>query len=351
MRGLRHGSSRVEAFLLDDLESKDSVNTPELRDKNKKWFREEMLPALSRDAGICIYMGTIVHYDSLLNYVIKERKDFVSRKFPAIIEWSKREDLWAEWQRIYRSDISEARQKALEFYKVNQSEMSDGTVLWPQRFSYLDLMEIRENDGAKAFNQEYLGNPIDEESQIFKPEDFTYYTDSDLDGVKLDYFCGVDFAMGKEKGDYSAIITVGRSPNGIFYVIDAYLERVHPDVLLQKIVEKTIHYQYAGMSVESQQAQEWFAHKLKEELRRHGYPAHTRVKEIKQRMRKALRIESLLPEIQGGRIRFKKQHRLLLEMFELYPNHNHDDGPDGLHMAYTAGLDGKKKIINKPQWL
>jgi predicted phage terminase large subunit-like protein len=157
--------------------------------------------------------------------------------------------------------------------------------------------------------------------------------------------------MGKEKGDYSAIITVGRSPNGIFYVVDSYLERVHPDVLLQKIVEKTMQYQYAGMSVESQQAQEWFAHKLKEELRRYGYPAHTRVKEIKQRMRKQLRIESLLPEIQGGRIRFKKQHRLLLEMFELYPNHNNDDGPDGLHMAYTAGLDGKKKIINKPQWL
>jgi predicted phage terminase large subunit-like protein len=351
MRGLRHGSSRVEAFLLDDLESKDSVNTPELRDKNKKWFREEMLPALSRDAGICIYMGTIVHYDSLLNYVIKERKDFVSRKFPAIIEWTKRDDLWAEWLRIYRSDIPDARDKALEFYKSHESEMNDGKVLWPQRFSYLDLMEIRENDGAKAFNQEYLGNPIDEESQIFKPEDFTYFTDSDLDGVKLDYFCGVDFAMGKEKGDYSAIITVGRSPNGIFYVVDSYLERVHPDVLLQKIVEKTMQYQYAGMAVESQQAQEWFAHKLKEELRRYGYPAHTRVKEIKQRMRKALRIESLLPEIQGGRIRFKKQHRLLLEMFELYPNHNHDDAPDALHMAFTAGKDGNKKIINKPQWL
>jgi predicted phage terminase large subunit-like protein len=68
-------------------------------------------------------------------------------------------------------------------------------------------------------------------------------------------------------------------------------------------------------------------------------------------MRKALRIESLLPEIQSGRIRFKKQHRLLLEMFELYPNHNHDDGPDGLHMAYTAGLDGKKKVLNKPSYL
>lgn len=352
MRGLRHGSTRPDLFLLDDLESKDSVNTPELREKNKRWFREEMLPALSRE-GNAIYMGTITHYDSVLNYVINERRDFVSRKFPAILSWSKRDDLWEDWRQIYRSDTPDAMEKARTFFEDNEAEMLEGTeVLWPQRFSYLDLMEIRENDGARAFNQEYLGNPIDEESQIFKPEDFTYYTDEDLVGMELEYFCGVDFAMGKERGDYSAVITVGKSPNGIFYVVDSFLERVHPDQLLETIVNKAMEYQYTAMAVEAQQAQEWFAHKLKDELRRHGYPANTRVQEVKQRVRKALRIESLLPEVQGGRIRFKKEHRLLMEMFELYPNHNHDDGPDALHMAISAGGSVRKiKIVDKPSWI
>ena len=339
MRGLRHGATRPDLFLLDDLESKENTNTPELRKKNRDWFREEMLPALSRE-GMCVYMGTIVHYDSVLNYVIKERRDFKSRKFPAIMQWSEREDLWTEWRRLYRQDAADAREQAMAFYEAHKDEMLRGTqTLWPARFSYLDLMEIRENDGAKAFNQEYLGNPIDEESQVFKPEDFTFYVETDLP-LDVQYFAGIDFAMGKERGDYSAIITVARSPNGIFYVEDAFIERVHPDVLLEKAVELTLRYQYETLAVEAQQAQEWFADKLGQALQARGYPAHTRLKQIKQRTRKALRIEALLPDIQSGRIRFKREQRLLLEMFELYPNHNHDDGPDAVAMSLTAAQMG-----------
>jgi len=345
IRGLRHLSERPGLFILDDLESAENTNTPELRAKNLHWFRSEMLEALGF-GGMCIYMGTIVHYDSLLNHVLTKRKDFVSRKFPAILSWSEREDLWEEWRKIYNSDDPEAKDKADAFYEDNKEEMLRGTeVLWPQMYSYKYFMEKRENIGARAFNQEYLGNPVDEESQIFKPEEFVYFTDAEIEDKPLDYYCGVDFAMGKEKGDYSAIITVGRSPNGIFYVVDTFIERVHPDVLLDKVVEKALKYQYEAISVEAQMAQEWFADKLGEALQRNGYPASTRLKQIKQRTRKALRIESLLPDIQSGRIRFKRDQRLLLEMFELYPNHNFDDGPDATHLAISAAGKRKAKAL------
>lgn len=351
MRGLRHLSERPGLFILDDLESGENTNTPEMRKKNLHWFRSEMLEALGF-GGICIYMGTIVHYDSLLNHVLTQRKDFISRKFPAILSWSEREDMWEEWRKIYNSDDAQAKEKADEFYEENKEEMLRGTkVLWPI-YSYKFFMEKRESMGARAFNQEYLGNPVDEESQIFKPEDFTYFTDDEIVGLKLDYFSSADFAMGKEKGDYSALITIARNRDtGVCYVVDSFIERVHPDIFLKVIVEKTMKYQYTAMSVEAQQAQEWFAHKLKEELRKHGYPSMTRVKEVKQRVRKSLRIESLLPDIQNGKIRFKKHHRLLLEMFELYPNHNHDDGPDALHGAYVVAQEGRRKVIEKPHWL
>jgi predicted phage terminase large subunit-like protein len=208
------------------------------------------------------------------------------------------------------------------------------------------------DNGSKAFNTEYMNNPVDEESQIFKPDDFTYFTDADLQNIDgLRYYCGVDFAMGKEKGDYSAIITIAKSPNDVYYVVDAFLERVHPDVLLNKIVDHALKYQYDSIAVEAQQAQEWFAHKVKQELQRRGYPGLTRVKEIKQRTRKALRIESMLPEIQSGRLRFKKEQRLLLEMFELYPS-THDDGPDAVNMAFSAATGKRRaRVIDKPQWI
>ncbi|MCY9451586.1 phage terminase large subunit [Bacillus haynesii] len=345
MRGLRHLSERPGLFILDDLESGDNTNTPELRAKNLHWFRSEMLEALGF-GGMCIYMGTIVHYDSLLNHVLTKRKDFTSRKFPAILSWSEREDLWEQWRQIYNEDSKDALKNATAFYEANKAEMDRGTrVLWPQAYTYKDFMEKREDMGARAFNQEYLGNPVDEESQVFRSEDFKYYSDKELESKEFDYYCGIDFAMGKEKGDYSAIITVARNrATGFCYVADVFLQRVHPDVLLNEVVEKTMRFQYEGIAVEAQQAQEWFADKLGEALQANGYPASTRMKQIKQRTRKALRIESLLPDIQSGKIRFKRDQKLLLEMFEMYPNHNHDDGPDALHMAYSiAGKARRRK--------
>src|SRR5690625_2605624 len=181
-RGLRHGASRPDMFILDDLESDESTNTSELIEKSKSWFREEMLPAMAKE-GICIYLGTILCYGSLLHYVIEERRDFESRKFSAVESFSDRTDLWEEWRRIYRREVEEGAAKAYEFYIANEAEMLAGTkILWPGYFSYYELITIREENGAKAFNQEYQNNPTDEERQIFKPEYFSYFVDNDLDG-------------------------------------------------------------------------------------------------------------------------------------------------------------------------
>lgn len=340
VRGLRNGATRPDLFLLDDLESKENTNTPEAIEKNKQWFREELLPALSRE-GMCIYMGTIVCHDSLLDWVIKKRKDFKSRKFPAILSWSERPDLWDKWRQIYNSDDPDALEKSDAFFEANKEEMLKGTkVLWEARFSYLDLMKIRENDGIKAFNQEYLGEPIDEERQIFKPEYFYLFDIEDLKGRDFEYYGAIDFAMGKERGDYSVIATLAKSrQSNVCYVVDVFMERVHPDILLQTAVQKALQYQYKALAVESQHAQEWFADKLAEKLQEHGYPAYTRLKQIKQRTRKELRIEALLPDIQAGRIRFRRDMKDVLEQFFMFPLHKNDDAPDAVQMAYSIAKE------------
>jgi len=90
--------------------------------------------------------------------------------------------------------------------------MDAGTeVLWPEMYDYRYFMEKREEIGSKAFNQEFLGNPVDEESQIFNPEEFIYYNESDLDGKELEFYAAVDFAMGKTRGDYSGITTLAKN--------------------------------------------------------------------------------------------------------------------------------------------
>lgn len=341
-RGLRHGSSRPDLFILDDLESEASTNTPDLIEKSKTWFREEMLQAMSKE-GICVYLGTILCYGSLLHHVIEERRDFESRKFAAIEYFAEREDLWQKWRDIYRSDEKDATDRAERFYYENETDMLRGTsILWPGYWTYYELISLKENNGIKAFNQEYQNNPTDEERQIFKPEFFERYNSDELQHKNIRFFGGIDIAMGKQKGDYSVIVTIAKNlDTGVCYVHDLFMERCHPDVLIQKAIDYTLRYQYEGIGIESQFAQEFIAEKLAEGLAEHGYPSHTRIKHIKQRTRKELRIESMLPDIQSGRLRFNKTiDQRLIEQFEMYPMHKHDDGPDATHMAYSTASAG-----------
>ena len=370
IRGFRNGAYRPDLIILDDLESRDSNNTPELRQKAKDWLNQDLMPAYDPTRTAIIFMGTLVHHDSLLNYVLNERHDFIKNKFPAILSEPKHPELWTEFERIYKdyeptaeelakledaddSQRTPNEEAALRFYYENREAMDEGVeVLWPQRFPIQELMLEKINYGSKAFNTEFMNNPIDEESQLFKPEHFAYYEDMQFPYRDYAYYMGVDFALGKQRGDYSACITVAKHKvTGKIYVIDAFIERLHPDKYLEVIVEKVRQFQPDRIAAESQMAQEFFVDRLKEALEYTGYPAHNRVEKIQQRQRKELRIEAMLPDIEAHKIVFNRNHTRLLEQFEQYGTKSHDDGPDALQMAVSIAKQPKAKVITKPSWL
>jgi predicted phage terminase large subunit-like protein len=371
IRGFRNGSQRPDLILLDDLESRDSNNTPELRQKAKDWLNQDLMPAYDPTQTAVIFMGTLVHVDSLLNYVLTERRDFIKNTFPAIIEWPKRMDLWAEFERIYKehqpteaelAEMEDAEEEtatpnaraALNFYAKHREEMDEGAkVLWPDRFPLENLFLEKQNYGSKAFNTEFQNNPLDEESQIFHPDRFYYYG-AGMEFSHKDYYIGMglDFAMGKQKGDYSALVTVAKHKiTKKIYVVDAFLDRLHPDKFLEVVTHKVKQYQPDIIGAEAQMAQEFFVDKLKESLQFVGYPAHNRVKKIHQRQRKELRIEAMLPDIENGTIVFNRDHALLIEHFERYGSRWHDDGPDALNMAIEAVKRPKASVTRKPNYL
>ena len=349
VRGLRHGSTRPDLFILDDIESDESTSTAEQIAKAKAWFNDSMLPALAK-GGMVLYLGTILCYGSLLHYVLEERRDFESRRFAAVESFATNSNLWDEWRTIYRKDEPGAQDKAREFYEANREAMDEGTsILWPGYFSYYELILIREESGVKSFNQEYQNNPTDEERQIFKPEYFEefYFDDDDLASIDTANFGAVDIAMGKEKGDYSVIVSGAlNNETGTLYVYDAYMDRCHPNVLIDEVVAHTFENQYEGLGVEAQAAQEFIADRMTEELQARGYPAHTRLKQIKHRTRKELRIEAMLPDVQKGKIRFHRKFRNTPEMeqFEMYPMHRNDDFPDAVSMLTMTAQERQGSV-------
>lgn len=344
IRGMRFGKMRPQLLILDDLEGNEHVSTKEQMEKIRNWFNEEALPAMDKD-GMCLYIGTILAYDSLLDYVIREHGKFESRRYRAVQRFPDNKELWDEWTKIYTSDDKDRAAKARTFYEERKEEMDKGVeLLWGEYWSYYEFAENLINMGAKSFNQEYQNEPTDEERQIFKPEKFYYYEQSDIDKIPLsdrEYYAGIDFAMGKEKGDYSTIATIMKNkPTGRMYVIDVYEGKVHPKEFMEIIVERTMQYQYEGIAAESQMAQEFFTDYLMDGLIKRGYPAHSRVRKVKQRTRKGLRIEALQPEIENGKLRFNQKHKDVINQFEMYPMAKHDDIIDAIEMAYRVGQVG-----------
>jgi predicted phage terminase large subunit-like protein len=355
LRGRNWNGNRPDLIICDDLEDKRNTNTEQLRQELKDWFRQVVIPLGDPEGKktAIVFMGTTVHHESLLIDVMNNRSDFEKRRYQAIIKWPERMDLWEQCRQIYqnREDPNAARNAEL-FYIANKDEMDKGAeVLWPSVQPLFKLMTWKWDNGSKAFNTEYMNNPIDEESAVFNPDKFVYWDGKPIDFKKLDYYMGIDFAMGKERGDYSAITVVARNTDtDTFYVVDSYGERIKPNDFLKVIVQKILEYQPLAIAAEAQMAQEFFVDELKRALVNVGYPAHTRVKKIQQRQRKELRIESMLPDIESGRIQFSRKHALLLEQFERYGTNSHDDCIDSLQMAVSVAKRGKKQLIDKPAW-
>src|SRR5690606_32672665 len=111
---------------LEDIRS--NAATKEQREKLKSWFTQTVMP-LGDPKGkrtAYIYMGTIVHVDSLLNNVIRHSAEFKSTLYKAIIEEPERMDLWEQCRAIYLDENlpkDERVRKAEEFYLANKEEM------------------------------------------------------------------------------------------------------------------------------------------------------------------------------------------------------------------------------------
>lgn len=360
LRGRNWNGTRPDLIVCDDLEDgKTNAATEEQRTKLREWFQSVVMP-LGDPKGektAIIYMGTTVHFDALLMRILYKRSDFTTKVYRALIELPTRNDLWEACREIYQDHENPKRKvDAEEFYAENFDEMNEGVrVLWSEFQPIWKLMTWKWDNSSKAFNTEYQNNPLDEESMIFNPATFTYWDENNAQRTfrHSEYIIsmGVDFAMGKQKGDYSAIVFTARHrETGVLYVIDAWGDRVHPDKFLEICVSKVIAYTPDVIGVEAQQAQEWFADKLQEALDARGFPGRARVKKIYQRSRKEIRIESLLPDIESGKIRFSKAHTLLLEQYERYGQGAHDDLPDAHEISIRVSAQAKRNIRRKPSW-
>lgn len=345
IRGKKFNGARPN-LILDDMESDDTVSTPTQIEKTMEYFRKVCIPMGDPKKGKIIFIGTILHYNSILNQVINNFSDWQAMRYQAIVNFPTHMDLWEKWEVMYH-DRSEgknptessriARQKAMDFYEVNKETMHKGAkVLWPERMDLLTLMEARAQDRI-SYNTEYQNDPIDAESRIFRK--IWTYKPEEINMDDLDLYGACDPSLGKNKrGDASAILTLGRHKrSGILYVVDVDTKRLRrPDDIIKSIFQKAQIFNYVGFSIETVAFQEFFKDEVVKRSAQLGI--YLPVKEFKSTVQKEMRISALEPNMTNGQIRVLPNQRDLIEELEYFPK-----GKDNTLDALVMSVDLAKK--------
>jgi hypothetical protein len=157
----------------------------------------------------------------------------------------------------------------------------DGTMLWPNRWSFEGLMDKRETQGSLSFSREILCRPITNDSTIFPDEiiqkafvrmdQYTLVQSRDNFPVKFNkVVCGCDFAISSSIGaDYSVFITLGVEDDGTCWLLN--MKRFKGKSFGEQIaILKGLHanFRYDVMMLEKNQFQTIFA----EEAIKQGLP-------------------------------------------------------------------------------
>ena len=337
LRGARHGQHRPDLMIVDDPENDENVISADQREKTRKWFFRALRRAGQPDT-VTLVAGTVIHYDCLVAVLLKNPA-WSGRKFKAVIAWSQ-SPLWDEWERIYTDQERLDREAAADaFFEKHQKAMLKGTeVLWPERYSYHDLVKMRVMDGPAHFDSEMQNEPLDPETCVFLEEYFHWYEDEELEGKEIINVASVDPSMGKKskRSDPSAIIDLGVArEDGRFvcYVREADVRKRPPDQIIDDVFLLHQIFKPLRIRVEETQFQEFF----KNEMIKRGQALglFLPVEGFRPLMDKLMRIQRLQPHVKNGVIRFSKKHRTLTQQLLNFPQGDHDDGPDALEMAFS----------------
>ena len=331
MRGLRHGPHRPDLVLLDDIENDENVRSKEQRDKVEAWVKKVVLPLGPPDGSMdVLYLNTILHYDSVANRFHKNPL-WIRQKFKAVVRWPDRMDLWQQWEELF---INDGEEIADAFYSQRQSKMDRGAIVsWPTVRPLLRLMKIRASD-HHAFDCEYQNDPTNDEASFFQGMQF--WVQPCRDWV---FYGAHDPSLGKnnKSRDPSACLVGGFDrEHGILDVVEAKVARMLPDRQIQQIIQFQREYRCQVWGVESIQFQEFFRTELVKQSAAAGVPVPAIA--LTPHSDKALRIESLSPHVNNALIRFSQAHTVLNEQLRHWPEADHDDGPDALHMLWMLAV-------------
>ena len=214
IRGIRHRHTRPTLMIFDDIENDENIKSAEQRQKLYHWFTKAAIPALAR-GGRAVIIGTILHFDSLVNKVMKQQ------------------DVFKSWQ-------------TRVFYAITTEEDGTERALWPEHRSLEKLRAMRDDPsdqefvGSIAFAQEYQHKPFSEEDAIIKPDWIKECEPSQVPDkhTRLARVLTIDPAASeRQTADFTAMIVADLYTDGNVYIRAIRNQRTSPSVTADTVRE------------------------------------------------------------------------------------------------------------------
>lgn len=296
-RGLRWRQYRPTLVLLDDIEDEEMIASSRRVQKALTWLLAVVLPRMEAKGWRLILCGNVLSRSGVIGTLLfnPEHKEWLRLIFPA--------------------------------------ETISGRPTWPDRFPTKTLARLRVLLGFIRYSREYLCAPIDD-THMYQPEKTQSYPLSRVRDLR-DVVVRIDpSVVESRKGDYKAIVGVGRLPDDHReYVCAVWIRHASVDAMVAACYRIWEDVHPKVFVLESNGFQRLLKRDFDAAAKTRGFALPIKLSNTKEN--KNIRIERQVPLHDSGDILFCREEGdtglLLEQLYEWEPMGSaKDDGPDAL---------------------
>lgn len=321
IRGKKWRGTRPDLFVVDDLENDELVYNDDRRSKLIKWFYQSVLPAGS-DNSLFRVIGTILHYDSLLERLMPKENDKYTERSDLKV-WNTH-GIWASFK-----------------YRAHNEDFSK--LLWEEKLSKEELLKIKADYTAQGnpegYSQEYLNEPIAEDNAFFKKGYLLPMSDDDR-RLRKRYYAAGDLAISAKDGAAFTVFAIaGVDENNKLQVVEIRRGRIDALEIVDEILSVHEKYQPEIFWLEDENIQKSIGPVLNREMfLRNVFPG---IELVTPSLDKLKRARPLQHRMKAGGVLFDKEAEWYFELekeIRRFPKGPYKDQVDALGMI-AAGID------------
>ena len=313
VRGRKWRGTRPDMYVMDDLENEELVDSEIRREKMRRWFSGSVMPGGSDDC-IFRYVGTILHFDSLLERRMPQPGD------PNTI---------VEELRTYNLVD---REWAAVKYKAHNEDFSQ--ILWPEKFTKERLLAVRkdymEQNVPDVYSQEYLNVPISDDNAYFESRDFIGMKPDDFEKAGLHFYAAADLAISqKDRSAFTVLVVGAMDQENNIQIRDVFRGRWNSLEILERLFEVQQRYQPEIFWMEKENIARSIGPVLEKEMRSRGI--YINIEPVVPSVDKLSRARPLQARMRAGAMRFPRDADWFMDLeqeFRRFPKGAYMDQVD-----------------------